>query len=127
MDKKHILIIDDEADIRESTQMCLEIIGEWDVSVASSGYEGLIKASEEKPDIILLDVMMPGMDGLATLKKLRENSQTAQIPIILLTAKARSSEQRQFRQLDIVAVITKPYDPYSLSDQISGFLQEKPE
>ncbi|ASC70170.1 response regulator [Halomicronema hongdechloris C2206] len=122
MDKKHILIIDDEADIRESTQMCLEIIGEWEVSVASSGYEGLIKAAEEKPDIILLDVMMPGMDGLATLQKLRENSQTAQIPIILLTAKARSSEQRQFNQLDIVAVITKPYDPYSLSDRISEFL-----
>ncbi|TVP66175.1 MAG: response regulator [Leptolyngbya sp. LCM1.Bin17] len=118
MTNKRILIIDDEADIREATQMCLEITGKWDVIVASSGYEGLIKAAEEKPDAILLDIMMPGMDGLATMAKLRENSDTARIPIILLTAKAQSSEQRQFSQLDIAALITKPYDPYSLSDQI---------
>ncbi|NMF86520.1 response regulator [Nodosilinea sp. P-1105] len=122
MTNKRILIIDDEADIREATQMCLEITGKWDVIVASSGYEGLIKAAEEKPDAILLDIMMPGMDGLATMAKLRENSDTARIPIILLTAKAQSSEQRQFSQLDIAALITKPYDPYSLSDQISEVL-----
>jgi CheY-like chemotaxis protein len=118
MTNRRILIIDDEADIREATQMCLEIIGEWDVIVASSGYEGLLKAAAEKPDAILLDVMMPGMDGLTTMKKLRENAATAKIPIILFTAKAQSVEQRQFSQLDIAALITKPYDPYSLSDQI---------
>jgi CheY-like chemotaxis protein len=118
MTNRRILIIDDEADIREATQMCLEIIGEWDVIVASSGYEGLLKAAAEKPDAILLDVMMPGMDGLTTMKKLRENAATSKIPIILFTAKAQSVEQRQFSQLDIAALITKPYDPYSLSDQI---------
>ncbi|MGF1519597.1 MAG: response regulator [Nodosilinea sp.] len=122
MTNKRILIIDDEADIREATQMCLEITGEWDVIVASSGYEGLAKAAAEKPDAILLDIMMPGMDGLTTMQKLRENAATSQIPIILLTAKAQSGEQRQFSQLDIVALITKPYDPYSLSDQISQAL-----
>lgn len=122
MTNKRILIIDDEADIREATQMCLEITGEWDVIVASSGYEGLIKASAEKPDAILLDIMMPGMDGITTMQKLRENIETAQIPIILLTAKAQSSEQRQLNQLDIAALITKPYDPYSLSDQIAEAL-----
>jgi two-component system, OmpR family, alkaline phosphatase synthesis response regulator PhoP len=122
MTNRRILIIDDEADIREATQMCLEIIGEWDVIVASSGYEGLLKAAAEKPDAILLDVMMPGMDGLTTMKKLRENAATAKIPIILFTAKAQSVEQRQFSQLDIAALITKPYDPYSLSDQIAQAL-----
>jgi two-component system alkaline phosphatase synthesis response regulator PhoP len=122
MTNKRILIIDDEADIREATQLCLEITGDWDVIVASSGYEGLIKAVEQKPDAILLDIMMPGMDGLATMEKLRENSDTARIPIILLTAKTQSGEQRQFSQLDIAALITKPYDPYSLSDQISEAL-----
>ncbi|NJL49573.1 MAG: response regulator [Leptolyngbyaceae cyanobacterium SM2_5_2] len=122
MTNKRILIIDDEADIREATQMCLEITGEWDVIVASSGYEGLVKAAAEQPDAILLDIMMPGMDGLTTMQKLRENSATAQIPIILLTAKVQSTEQRQFSQLDIAALITKPYDPYSLSDQIAEVL-----
>jgi two-component system alkaline phosphatase synthesis response regulator PhoP len=118
MTTKRILIIDDEADIREATQMCLEITGEWEVVLASSGPEGLLKAVEEKPDAILLDIMMPGMDGLTTMQRLRENSDTAAIPIILLTAKAQSSEQRQLSQLDIAAIITKPYDPYSLSDQL---------
>jgi two-component system alkaline phosphatase synthesis response regulator PhoP len=124
MTTKRVLIIDDEADIREATQMCLEIMGEWDVIVAGSGYEGLAKAIAEKPDIILLDIMMPGMDGLTTLKKLRENSGTAQIPIIFLTAKAQSNEQREFSQLDIAAVITKPYDPYNLSVQITEVLSQ---
>jgi CheY-like chemotaxis protein len=118
MTTKRILIIDDEADIREATQMCLEITGEWEVVLASSGPEGLLKAVEEKPDAILLDIMMPGMDGLTTMQRLRENSETSAIPIILLTAKAQSSEQRQLSQLDIAAIITKPYDPYSLSDQL---------
>jgi two-component system alkaline phosphatase synthesis response regulator PhoP len=118
MTTKRILIIDDEADIREATQMCLEITGEWEVVLASSGPEGLLKAVEEKPDAILLDIMMPGMDGLTTMQRLRENSDTSAIPIILLTAKAQSSEQRQLSQLDIAAIITKPYDPYSLSDQL---------
>ncbi len=124
MATKRILIIDDEADIREATQMCLEIMGEWEVFVASSGYEGISKAATEKPDIILLDIMMPGMDGLTTFKLLRENASTAQIPIIFLTAKAQSNEQREFKQLDIAAVITKPYDPYSLSDQIVDVLSQ---
>ena len=92
MTTKRILIIDDEADIREATQMCLEITGEWEVVLASSGPEGLLKAAKEKPDAILLDIMMPGMDGLTTMQRLRENSDTAAIPIILLTAK--SSIQR---------------------------------
>ncbi|MBE9138403.1 response regulator [Nodosilinea sp. LEGE 07088] len=122
MKTKRVLIIDDEADIREATQMCLEIIGDWTVILASSGYEGLAKAVDEKPDVILLDIMMPGMDGLTTMQRLRENSDTAQIPIILLTAKAQSSEQRQFNQLGIAAIITKPYDPYNLSNQISAAL-----
>jgi len=124
MATKRILIIDDEADIREATQMCLEIMGEWEVLVASSGYEGLSKAATEKPDIILLDIMMPGMDGLTTFKLLKENTATAQIPIIFLTAKAQSNEQREFKQLDIAAVITKPYDPYSLSSQIADVLSQ---
>ncbi|MGJ3253408.1 MAG: response regulator [Elainellaceae cyanobacterium] len=122
MTTKRILIIDDEADIREATQICLEVTGEWQVLTASSGNEGLMKAAIEKPDAILLDIMMPGMDGLATFQNLQENPDTQNIPIILLTAKAQSSEQREFSQLKVAAIITKPYDPFSLSNQLSSAL-----
>lgn len=120
---KRILIIDDEDDIREATQICLEIMGEWEVLTASSGKEGLVKAAAEQPDIILLDVMMPGMDGLTTLEQLQSQSATHNIPVILLTAKAQPAEQRRFGQLAVAAVITKPYDPFTLSEQVSKALQ----
>ncbi|MEM1307887.1 MAG: response regulator [Cyanobacteria bacterium P01_D01_bin.71] len=119
MASKRILIIDDEADIREATQICLEITGHWEVLKASSGQEGIAIATNEIPDAILLDIMMPEMDGLTILKKLQTNTKTRRIPVIILTAKAQSSEQRQFRQLNVSSVITKPYDPLTLSDQIS--------
>lgn len=122
MTTKRILIIDDEADIREATQICLEVTGEWQVLTASSGNEGLMKAATEKPDAILLDIMMPGMDGLATFQNLQENPDTQNIPIILLTAKAQSTEQREFSQLKVAAIITKPYDPFSLSNQLASAL-----
>ncbi|QLE40860.1 response regulator [Nostoc sp. C052] len=119
---KRILIIDDEEDIRETTQICLEITNEWEVLTAGSGREGLLKAAFEHPDVILLDVMMPDMDGLTTLENLQANPQTQNIPVILLTAKAQAAEQRQFTQLKVVAVITKPYDPFTLSEQVAQAL-----
>jgi CheY-like chemotaxis protein len=119
---KRILIIDDEKDIRETTQICLEIANEWEVLTAGSGREGLLKAASEHPDVILLDVMMPDMDGLTTLENLKANPQTQNIPVILLTAKAQAAEQRQFTQLKVVAVITKPYDPFTLSEQVAQAL-----
>lgn len=122
MSTKRILLIDDEEDIREATQICLEVTGAWEVLTASSGSEGLVKAEIEQPDGILLDVMMPDMDGLTTFKALQANPATRHIPVILLTAKAQSAEQRQFTQLDVAGVITKPYDPFSLSDQVAEAL-----
>lgn len=116
---KRILIIDDEDDIREATQVCLEVTGEWEVMTASSGNEGLMKAAIERPDAILLDVMMPGMDGITTFQELQTNPATQHIPVILLTAKAQTAEQRELTQLNVVAVITKPYDPFSLSAQLN--------
>ncbi|AFY77221.1 MAG: response regulator [Hydrococcus sp. C42_A2020_068] len=118
-----ILIIDDEDDIREATQICLEVTGDWEVLTASSGREGLAKAAAEQPDAILLDVMMPDMDGLATLEKLQASPATNGIPVILLTAKAQPAEQRRFSQLDVAAVILKPYDPFTLSDQVIDALK----
>ena len=122
MTTKRILIVDDEQDIREATQICLEVLGEWEVMTASSGKEGLIKAAAEQPDVILLDVMMPDMDGLTTLQKLQANPATQNIPVILLTAKAQPAEKRRFTELKVAAVITKPYDPFMLSDQLTQAL-----
>ncbi|BAZ04428.1 response regulator [Calothrix sp. NIES-3974] len=120
--EKLVLLIDDEEDIREATQVCLEVIGNWEVITAASGQEGLNKALQHQPDVILLDVMMPDMDGLTTLKLLQKTKETCQIPVILLTAKTQAAEQRQFTQLNIAAVITKPYDPFILSNQITQAL-----
>lgn len=122
MATRRILIVDDDADIREATQLCLEITGEWEVLMAGSGPEGIAIARSEHPDAILLDMMLPGMDGLTILQRLRENPKTQQIPIIILTAKAQPHEKQHFRQLKVASVITKPYDPLTISDQIAAAL-----
>ncbi|WP_038017403.1 response regulator [Synechococcus sp. PCC 7335] len=122
MAAKRILIVDDDADIREATQICLEITGEWEVLMAEDGVEGLAIAQLEKPDAILLDMMLPGMDGLTILKKLREQVETQTIPIVILTATAQPNERKNFDQLKVAAVITKPYDPMTISDQIMSVL-----
>ncbi len=88
--RKHILLVDDDDDIREVVRISLEAVGGWQVSSASSGIEGIAKAIAERPDAILLDVMMPGIDGPATFKRLQHDPATRNIPVILLTAKARA-------------------------------------
>lgn len=122
MTTKRILIIDDDADIREATQLCLEITGQWEVLKAGNGHEGIAIAESEKPNVILLDMMMPGMDGPTILQRLQENPKTQQIPVIILTAKAQSYEQQYFEQLKVLSVITKPYDPMTISEQIFSAL-----
>lgn len=120
-----ILIIDDEPDIREATQLCLEIAKGWLVETAGSSREGLEKAAIAQPDAVLLDVMMPDMDGLVALQHLKANPSTEHIPVIFLTARAQSVDQRQFTKLAIAAIITKPYDPLTLADQIAMILQRQ--
>ncbi len=90
--------------------------------VASSGAQGLARAIEHQPEAILLDVMMPGMDGPTTFRELRRNPATAHIPVLLLTAKVQSSDQRRFADLGVEAVLFKPFDPLTLSTQIAGVL-----
>lgn len=119
---KRILIVDDEPDIREATQVCLEVSKGWQVMTASSSKEGLAKAISEQPDVVLLDVMMPDMDGLATFAQMQTNPKTHHIPVILLTAKTQPDDRHRFAQLAIAAVITKPYDPLTLADQIAEIL-----
>jgi len=117
-----ILIIDDEEDIRDVAALSLETVAGWEVVVASSGAQGLARAIEYPPDAILLDVMMPGMDGPTTLRELRKNPVTAKIPVLLLTAKVQASDQRRFADLGVEAVLFKPFDPMMLSKQISAAL-----
>ena len=117
-----ILIVDDEDDIREVAALSLETIAGWDVAVASSGAQGLARAIEFQPDAIILDVMMPGMDGPATFRELGKNPATAHIPVLLLTAKVQSSDQRRFADLGVAAVLFKPFDPLTLATQIEDAL-----
>jgi CheY-like chemotaxis protein len=119
---RKILIIDDEDDIREVAALSLESIANWEVVTASSGAQGLARAIEHTPDAILLDVMMPGMDGPTTFRELRKNPATAKIPVLLLTAKVQSSDQRRFADLGVESVLFKPFDPLTLAEQISAVL-----
>ncbi|MGB7265898.1 MAG: response regulator [Terracidiphilus sp.] len=119
---RKILIIDDEDDIREVAALSLQTIAGWDVIVASSGAQGVARAAEQRPDAILLDVMMPGMDGPSTFRELRKNPATAGIPVLLLTAKVQGSDQRRFADLGVEAILFKPFDPLTLSTQISSAL-----
>ncbi|HEY9659295.1 MAG TPA: response regulator [Allocoleopsis sp.] len=119
---KRILIIDDEDDIREVAQTSLEIIGGWEVLTAGSSTEGLLKAETEQPDAVLLDVMLPDMDGATTFHKLQANPATQNIPVILLTAKVQAADQRRLSSLGVAAILTKPFDPIVLANQVSEAL-----
>lgn len=119
---KRILVIDDEDSVREIVQISLESAAEWDVLTASSGSEGIGIAESEQPDAIMLDVMMPEMDGPTTFKKLQENAATSHIPTVLLTAKAQSCEKEEFLNLGVAGVIVKPFMPLDLVDNICKIL-----
>jgi len=122
MAHKRALIIDDEDDLREVARICLELVGDWEVSTCGSGSEGLLLAMNQQPDVILLDVMMPDMDGLATFKALQGEETTRSIPVILLTGKERPSDRANFDSLGVRGVITKPFAPLTLSSDVSKVL-----
>ena len=122
MSAKRILIIDDEPDIREVAQMSLETVSGWQVLTAESGEEGIAKAKQEKPDAILLDAMMPIMDGAATFEKLEADPSTKQIPVIMFTAKVQPADRKRFADMGVKEIITKPFDPMKLGSQIAAIL-----
>ena len=122
MTTKRILIVDDEYDIRAVAQLTLKTVGGWDVLVAASGAEGLRQAADEQPDVILLDVMMPDMDGIETFRALQANPVTESIPVILMTAKVQAAEQRRFAELGVAGVIPKPFKAMKLPSQIARTL-----
>lgn len=111
-------MVDDDQNIRRICQVCLTSVGKWQVVLAASGFDGLELARKETPDVILLDVMMPGMDGPTTLLKLREDEQLKHIPVILMTAKVQPQEVEQYTRLGASGVISKPFDPLTLPQEI---------
>ena len=119
-----ILIIDDDADIRFIARLSLDRVGRMDVIEADGGAEGVRKAREEQPDVILLDMMMPLMDGAATLQALRAQAATAAIPVIFLTAKTVAAEVERMRALGAVGVLTKPFDPRALPADVRALLKQ---
>ena len=119
---KRILFIDDETHVRQIVKACLESLGGWDVLLAASGQEGLSKAVSEQPDAILLDLMMPEMDGLVLLKKLQANSVTQSIPVVFLTARKSLTEPQKFQELGVKGAIAKPFNSLTLVPQIANAL-----
>ena len=118
-----ILIIDDEEDIRQIARFALNKVANWDVLEASSGEEGLQLAIENSPDGILLDVLMPGQDGPATLEGLKNNGATQHIPVVFLTARGLPAEVQRLKKLGAIGVITKPFDPMTLAEEMSTILR----
>ena len=123
MQINRILMVDDDATIRKVAAISLSRVGKFNVALAGSGSEALTIAEEFKPDVILLDVMMPGMDGPTTFRRLRERQESAATPIIFMTAKVQIQEIEVYTKLGAAGVITKPFNPMTLSAEIRQILE----
>lgn len=113
-----VLIVDDEEDIRELASISLERVGGLRVVIACSGQEALELARSERPDAILLDAHMPGLDGPATLERLKADPETEPIPVVFLTGSVQAPEMDRFKVLGAVGVLPKPFDPMQLASQL---------
>ncbi len=122
-----VLLVEDEPDIRRIGEFSLKRVGHWDVVLAGSGREGVEKAAAEQPDVILLDVMMPGMDGPMTLAELQAQPNTAHIPVIFMTAKVEKREVERYLMLGAAGVISKPFDPMGLPAEVVRILERAQE
>ncbi len=115
---QRILYVEDEPDIQVIARMALELVGGFQVHVSSSGEAALREVEAFAPDLILLDVMMPGMDGPSTLQALRALPGMGQVPVVFMTAKVQVNEVAQYCALGALDVIAKPFDPMTLSSQV---------
>ena len=115
---RQILYVDDEPDIREIVQMALGLVPTLSVSTADSGIRALRSMQAKRPDLVLLDVMMPNMDGPTTSQQMRSQAELQSIPVIFMTAKAMPQEVARFRSLGAAAVIAKPFDPMLLGEHV---------
>jgi CheY-like chemotaxis protein len=119
---RRVLVVDDDEMLREVARVALEMVGGWEVISASSGAEAQRVALSQQPDALLLDVMMPGMDGPSTVVALQQDPATRHIPIIFLTAKVGGEGHDQWNHLPVAGVIPKPFDPMTLSAEVARLL-----
>ena len=119
---RRVLVVDDSSLIREAAKIALASLGGWDVLCAEGGEEALALAAAELPDAILLDVVMPGMDGIEVAERLAGTPGARACPIVLLTARDRPEDHELFGRLPIAGVITKPFDVAALADQLAETL-----
>jgi len=122
---KRVLYVEDEPDIQKVAKLALETVGNLEVLICSSGAEAIEKAAPYEPDLLLLDVMMPGMDGPATLAALRAIDSLADVPAVFLTAKVMPSEMEEFKEMGAIDVIAKPFDPMTLADQVRAAWEKR--
>jgi two-component system OmpR family response regulator len=123
---ERILYVEDDPDIQQITIMVLETISGFTLSAYSSGREAVSKAIEFNPDLMLLDVMMPGMDGPETLRELRKFPQLANTPAVFMTAKVQPQEVQEYLSMGALAVIAKPYDPMTLANELKTIWGKRP-
>ena len=121
---QRILMVEDESDIQAVARLALEAVGGFTVHICASGWDALKDAPAFGPDLVLLDVMMPGIDGPGTLKALREVPETAAVPVVFMTAKVQPHEVASLRELGALGVIAKPFDPMTLSSTIQRMWTE---
>lgn len=119
---RRILLVDDEPAIREVAQAGLELVAGWRVEAAADGAQALALCTADPPDAVLLDVMLPKMDGPTTFARLQEDPRTRGVPVILLTAKVRPAERSRYEDLAVAGVLAKPFDPITLPGQIAELL-----
>lgn len=119
---RSVMLVDDDANIRLIARMSLEGLTSWSVLLASSGAEALEILKQEKPDLVLLDIMMPGMDGTTVFSKMQANAELSLIPVIFMTAKVQTHEVEAYLKLGASGVITKPFDPMTLPKDIGKIL-----
>ncbi len=118
---RRVLVVDDEEDIREVAQLGLETFAGWEVRTAASGPQALREAAADPPDVVLLDVMMPELDGPSTLAALRAQPATRDVPVVFLTAKVQPGERRRLEEL-AAGVVAKPFDPANLAAEVADRL-----
>jgi len=118
-----VLVVDDNDDIRELAQLCLETVDGWVVLTAGSGPDAIAAAREHHPDAVLLDMMMPEMDGLTTFEHLQSDESTRDIPVLLFTAKLQARDRQVWEGTAIRGTIAKPFDPMTLGAEVSRTLK----
>jgi len=123
-DLSYIMMVEDEPDIQAVAKLSLEAVGGFSVEVCNSGQEALDRAVDIQPDLVLLDVMMPGMDGPTALRELKKLPELADTPIIFMTAKVQPQEVQEYKDMGALDVIAKPFDPMTLPDKVRSIWEK---